>query len=255
MAAVSSMLEAETASEFTSDTEDPRQPLADEQRLRAGRFLRCARVSRWTAVLATVGLAAYAAYAHLPGRASLLAAGNDVVALAEDENTGTNAENATIEVSEDASVTDYIFMSVAPSTTSAPASTSASTTTAAPPFRLAPPAKQTSAPTQQSVLPPSVCRDTEGWTNKYNCREELFLESDGCSEDGWTCYAYELKGWCKDGVALKSEFSFAFQDTDSGINKHEELNDPSLNCCVCGKPKGVVGEAPGGNGIGTPFFP
>mmetsp|Transcript_116253 Transcript_116253/g.328887 ORF Transcript_116253/g.328887 Transcript_116253/m.328887 type:complete len:354 (+) Transcript_116253:60-1121(+) len=100
--------------------------------------------------------------------------------------------------------------------------------------------------------PPTLCTNTFGWVNDYNCRAEGYKEKDGCYPGGWSCLAYRIHGWCKDGVANKKEFRWAFYDSDKGKNKHEELNDPTLNCCECGKPAGVVSEAPGGNGPGKP---
>merc|ERR1712151_555642 len=71
---------------------------------------------------------------------------------------------------------------------------------------------------------PKSCSDIPDWTNGYNCRAEGFRQSQKCEPDGWTCEAYELWNWCRDGNAIRgNEFALG-----------EQLNKPEKHCCACG---------------------
>lgn len=63
------------------------------------------------------------------------------------------------------------------------------------------------------------------WGNGFDCRstdEPLSREDQFCNGAGWTCAAYEAKGWCTDGVLVPTE--------GSGLS----LNNPEVACCACG---------------------
>lgn len=82
----------------------------------------------------------------------------------------------------------------------------------------------------QTIKP--LCEDDVKWANGYFCQGEGKRESQGCTEAGWTCKAYELWGWCADGKVLQ----------DWSIGDH--LKNPDAHCCVCGGGAQEAGEDP-----------
>jgi len=84
-----------------------------------------------------------------------------------------------------------------------------------------------------------VCQDTPSWTDGWGlcAYEENGRDAEYCpptpaafwpSTLGWSCKAYEEKGWCRDGKLLRNDFR--------GITRHS----PESNCCVCGGGQAVV---------------
>lgn len=86
------------------------------------------------------------------------------------------------------------------------------------------------------------CTDTHGWTDGWR---HCAYERDGtdnslCEPDpgalwpttrGWTCKAYEQKGWCQNASLLKGK--------EAGRSR------PEVNCCACGGGARVSPKLPG----------
>eukprot|EP00928_Gymnodinium_smaydae_P005729 TRINITY_DN1196_c0_g4_i1.p1 TRINITY_DN1196_c0_g4~~TRINITY_DN1196_c0_g4_i1.p1 ORF type:complete len:721 (+),score=151.87 TRINITY_DN1196_c0_g4_i1:36-2165(+) len=68
------------------------------------------------------------------------------------------------------------------------------------------------------------CTDIAGWANGVDCRSQGFRASQHCSAGGWTCDAYELWGWCKDGKVAPGQT----------LNAGDAKRNPEQHCCVCG---------------------
>eukprot|EP00416_Gambierdiscus_australes_P009643 CAMPEP_0171145938 /NCGR_PEP_ID=MMETSP0766_2-20121228/147315_1 /TAXON_ID=439317 /ORGANISM="Gambierdiscus australes, Strain CAWD 149" /LENGTH=503 /DNA_ID=CAMNT_0011609843 /DNA_START=51 /DNA_END=1562 /DNA_ORIENTATION=- len=74
--------------------------------------------------------------------------------------------------------------------------------------------------------PPTTCQDTPGWTNgNSKCWLEGHTLMQGCTWSGLNCKAYEVLGYCAEGVALPGKDSL----------QGDAVNNPELNCCACGK--------------------
>jgi len=250
-----------------SDVEEQRRRIDQEQS--ASGVWRKARGSFWAVTIVASALAIYAMYTHTHGSLKLQTTGRDITQLDSDhggdQDDGENHDKdaaATLAAEADSfpegvTVTDYIFKSTTspkPQTTTRPTKARAAIAkrAAKAPAKAAAKAGGKSPGYLHDAPAKTTCTNTFGWVNGYPCRTEGHTEEEGCYPRGWSCMAYRKKGWCTDGVANKKKFSWAFFDTDHGANKHEALNDPTLNCCECGKPAGVLGEAPGGNGPGRP---
>eukprot|EP00928_Gymnodinium_smaydae_P045563 TRINITY_DN30363_c0_g1_i1.p1 TRINITY_DN30363_c0_g1~~TRINITY_DN30363_c0_g1_i1.p1 ORF type:complete len:549 (+),score=117.87 TRINITY_DN30363_c0_g1_i1:217-1647(+) len=87
--------------------------------------------------------------------------------------------------------------------------------------------KHPSAPDPEQPL---QCKDTEGWRNGFRgCHAEGYGHQHGCTSDGWTCWGYVYRGWCRDGYRRTGGFAFG-----------RWMNYPERNCCQCGG--GAVGN-------------
>lgn len=72
-------------------------------------------------------------------------------------------------------------------------------------------------------FPAPACVDSQNWTNGWiGCAVEAGgKDPEACKPGGWTCQAYALKGWCRNGTAVPSF-----------LGEHHHY--PEKHCCICG---------------------
>eukprot|EP00928_Gymnodinium_smaydae_P064155 TRINITY_DN47566_c0_g1_i1.p1 TRINITY_DN47566_c0_g1~~TRINITY_DN47566_c0_g1_i1.p1 ORF type:complete len:557 (-),score=96.86 TRINITY_DN47566_c0_g1_i1:94-1590(-) len=78
-------------------------------------------------------------------------------------------------------------------------------------------------PFEDTYVRKAYCRDTPMWANGFDCVAEGKTAEEGCTDLGWTCAGYVLKGWCGGGQRTTGSWAFG-----SGVHH------PELNCCECG---------------------
>lgn len=70
----------------------------------------------------------------------------------------------------------------------------------------------------------TTCVSRPDWASGDDCLSLGAAAAEGCTDNGWTCEAYALKGWCSDGAPVDGKEAYFGDDR----------KNPETSCCACG---------------------